>query len=438
MMSNKYIAIDFGSSKITALAAEVNPNRTLNVLAYESKPSDDIKYGIISQVSGAAFKVSELLKLIQNSSKINEITQVSVSVGAKSMKMIKVNVHKSVGASGVVSEMLINELKKECEQKVAKNETVVFDITPHYYELDGRRTDEPLNKNAKQISAFYTVIYGHNLITDGIDRCMERTGILVEHSSVSVEALAAAVLDEKMRENGCALINFGADTTTLAIYKNDILQQMIVVPLGGENITKDIEELGINHQYAERLKCVTGFALVSKVDNPLLVEVPSVDPDKPHVQISTKFLATIIESRIEEIIQPLLDAIDSYDEPLDAGITITGNASKMKFLKDFIQEKTGLEVHVGNHSEWLSEKTDKKYSDISFSQLIGTIVLHHEYRLAHPVEVEIPNKKKPKLPSGNKIRKFVDNALINFFGDDDNHMDQNTNQKELKTPNSKK
>ena len=437
MMLNKYIAIDFGSSKISALAAEVNPDRTLNVLAYETKPSDDVKYGIISQVSGAAFKMSELLKLIQNSSKINDISQVSVSIGAKSMKVIKVGVHKSVGASATVSEALMEELRRECEQKVAKEKIAVFDITPLYYELDGRRTDEPLKKNARQISAFYTVVYGHNMILDGIDRCMDRTGILVEHSSVSVEALSAAVLDEKQREDGCALINFGASTTTLAIYKNDILQQMIVVPLGGVNITKDIEELGISRQYAERLKCATGFALESKVVKPVLVEIPSVDPDKSLVKISTQFLATIIESRIEEIIQPLLDAISDYDELLDAGIVITGNGSKMKCLAELIAEKSGLNVQIGDHTEWLSEKTDKRYSDTSYSQLIGTIILNHEHRLINPAEVEVVSKKGLKLPKG-KLRDRIDNFIGTFFGEDDNKMDQMSSQKDAHNPKTEK
>ena len=148
-------------------------------------------------------------------------------------------------------------------------------------------------------------------------------------------------------------------------------------------------------------------------------------------------MATIIESRTEEIIQPLLDAIENYDESLDAGIIITGNASKMKFLKDFIVEKTGLEVHIGDHSEWLSDKTDKKYSDTSFSQLIGTIVLNHEHRLAHPIEVLTTKKKKTKLPKRN-VRAYLDGLIGDFFGEDDNHMDQKTNQKEVKTPNSEK
>ncbi len=64
---NKYVAIDLGSSRISAMAAEVQPNGMLKILAIESKAADDVKHGIVEQVSGAAFKVNEVLKLIQNS-----------------------------------------------------------------------------------------------------------------------------------------------------------------------------------------------------------------------------------------------------------------------------------------------------------------------------------------------------------------------------------
>ena len=75
MISNKYVAIDLGSSAISALAAEVQPDGALKILGVESKPSDDVKHGIVEHVSGAAFKVNELVKWLQNSSKIPEVEQ---------------------------------------------------------------------------------------------------------------------------------------------------------------------------------------------------------------------------------------------------------------------------------------------------------------------------------------------------------------------------
>ena len=142
-MLNKYVAIDLGSSKITALAAEVQADNTLKILAVESKPSDDVKHGIIEQLSGAAYKISELTRLIQNSARIHDIDQVSVSVGAKSMRSTSVTISRFVGASKTVSDQLIYEMNEECIKKVQKEDISVFDVIPLYYELDGHRTDEP-------------------------------------------------------------------------------------------------------------------------------------------------------------------------------------------------------------------------------------------------------------------------------------------------------
>ncbi len=417
MILNKYVAIDLGSSKITALAAEVQADNTLKILAVESKPSDDVKHGIVEQVSGAAFKISELTRLIQNSARIHDIDQVSVSVGAKSMKSTSVTISRFVGASKTVSDQLIYEMNEECIKKVQKDNIAVFDVIPLYYELDGHRTDEPTDKKATQITARYTVVYGSSTIKEELERCFERTGLIVECNPVAAECLSTAVLEENERENGCALINFGAATTTLAIYKNDTLQQMLIVPLGGKNITKDIQELGISESHAERLKCIKGFAMERLVEDPIFVQIPSIEDEKPPVKISTKFLATIIEARLEEILQPILNKITAFPDTLEDGIIITGGASKLKQLIDFVSEKTEMNVRFGSHAEWLTDKTIEKYLDTDLSQLVGTILLHHEFRQQHPVEEKKAVKKEPKLPKKG-IKDRIANGFINFFGDE--------------------
>jgi len=416
MMSNKYIAIDVGSSKISALAAEVQPDNTLKILADEFKASDDVKNGIVEQVSGAAYKISELYKLIKNSSKSHDVDQVSVSIGAKSMKSLNMSISRFVGASKTVSESLIFEMTEECTRKVQRENVAVYDVIPVYYELDGHRTDEPVNKKAVQIIGNYTVIYGSKTISESLDRCFERTGIITECTPVAIESISAAVLDEEERENGCALINFGASTTTLAIYRNDVLKQMLVVPLGGKNITHDIQELGISEMHAERLKCLKGCALESMVEEPVLVQIPAVGGELPPVKISTQFLATIIEARLEEILKPVFNAIQNFPEPLDGGIIITGGASKLNHLTEFIYEKSDLNARTGNHTDWLTDKTPAKYHDTIYSQLVGTIILNHEYRQSHPVE-ETKVQKPVKLPTKN-IKDRITTGLINFFGDE--------------------
>lgn len=418
MISTKLIAIDFGSSRISAMAGEVLDNGALRITSEESKHSEDVKWGIVEKPTGASFKVSELLKLLKNSSKSTDITQVSVSVCAKSMKQQQFSVSRFVGKTNIVTEELLMEMLNECERKNQSSETTIFDITPVSYFVNGTLCDDPVGKNASQITANYNVIIGNENIKTELYRCFDRTGIVLEYTPLAIDALSTVLLEDQDREAGCALINFGATTTTLAIYHQGILHDLLVVPLGSKNITKDIQELGISEAHAERLKCVTGTALESLVSNPIYVQIPSVEENGSPVRISTKFLATIIESRLEEILHPIFNVISNLSFALDAGIIITGGGSKLKDLIEFINEKSGIYARFGDHSDWLTEDTDNRFFDPSYAQSIGTILLTHEYRKEHPIEITIAEpEKKPKLPKKRFTEKITE-KIFDFFNND--------------------
>jgi cell division protein FtsA len=418
MISNKLIAIDFGSTRISAMAAEVLDNGAVKILSEESKTSDDVRWGIVEKPSGASFKVSELLKLLKNSAKMPDISQVSVSVGAKSMKQVSVSVSRFVGKPNVVTENLLTDMLEECERKYQNPDITIFDVIPVSYLLDGKRMDEPVGQSAVQVSATYNVIFGNSIIKSELERCFDRTGIVLEYHPLAAEALATVVLEEQEREVGVALINFGATTTTLAVYHDGALQNLLVIPLGAKNITKDIQELGINEVNAERLKCLKGCALESKVADPMYIQITALEEGHPPVKISTQFLATIIEARLEEIMLPIIDTISKLPFSLDAGIVITGGGAKLKNMIEFIAEKTSIYARFGDHSEWLADGTPEKYHDTSYAQLIGTILLTEEYRKEHPIEETVKEpEKKPKLPK-RKFGDKISESFFNFFNDD--------------------
>jgi cell division protein FtsA len=196
------------------------------------------------------------------------------------------------------------------------------------------------------------------------------------------------------------------------------LQQLLVIPLGSKNITKDIQELGINENNAERLKCLKGYALESMVEEPMYIQIAALEEGQPPVKISTKFLATIIEARLEEILHPAFEIIRNLPFSLDAGIVISGGGAKLNNVIDFIAEKTGIYARFGDHTEWLADGVPEKFNDPAYAQLIGTILLTHEYRKEHPIEETIKEpEKKPKLPKKNFGEKLT-NRFFDFFSDE--------------------
>jgi len=418
MITNKqFIAIDLGSTCITAMAGEMQPDGSLKILGLESKSADDVKYGIVEQRTGASSKVIDLKKLLQNSSNIKEISMVSVAIGAKTMKLAAVSVSRFVGKSNIVSDALLVSMLDECKRNFQHPSLTIFDIIPTSYYLDNNRLDDPVGKSGVQITGNYHLVVGSTLIKENLEGCFDRTGLLLEHTPLAIEALSTVLLEDEERENGCALINLGATTTTLAIYFEGALQQLLVVPLGAKNITKDIQELGISETNAERLKCLKGCALESFIDEPINIQIPSIDFTEPQIKISTKFLATIIEARLEEILQPIFKIITSLDHPITGGIVLTGGGAKLNNIIDFFVEKLSINTCIGNHSEWLSDDTDTKFFDPSYSQLVGSILLTNEYREDHPIEETVKEpSKKPKLP--NKFGEKITQRVFDFFNDE--------------------
>lgn len=419
MISNKqFIAIDLGSTRISAMAAEIQPDGALKILGEESKLADDIKHGIVEQRTGASSKVMELKKLLQNSSKIKEISMVSVGIGAKTMKLVTGTVSRFVGKPNIVTDLLLAEMLEECKRNFQHPNFTIFDIIPTSYHLDNKRMDEPVGKKGAQITGNYHLVVGSSIIKENLDGCFDRTGLLLEHTPLAIDALSTVLLEEEEREDGCALINLGATTTTLAVYSEGALQKLLVVPLGARNITKDIQELGITEGNAERLKCLKGNALESLEVDPIYVQIPSIEAMNPPVRISTKFLATIIEARLEEIMQPIFDEITNLQFPLGAGIVLTGGGSKLTNILNFVEEKTDIQSRFGDHSEWLSDNTDERFFDPCYAQLIGAILLTNEYRKEHPIEeTEKEPSKIPKLPN-KRLSDKISQRVFNFFNDD--------------------
>lgn len=428
MKDNELVAIDFGSSRILAVAAEIQKNGAIKILAAERKKTDAVSKGLIEQKTSAAFTVNELQKLIQNSSKISNVNQVAVSINARSMRSELATQNLQLGLRAI-NEKMLDELVDECfdEARLVLDDKEAYEFYPSAYYIDGGKVENPIGKRGQTFDIDYNVVIGKKEIKTKLNDCFDRTGIVIEDCSLAVEALSTVLLEEWERKNGCAIINFGADTTSLAIYSEGILQDMLVVPFGARTITNDICELGISEKNAELLKLRKGVAMEKYLENPVNVQFPSVDAEGESVKISTRFLARIIEARLEEILEPIFFKINKFNLELEGGIVITGGGSKLNYILELIKERTQLEVRYGNHSEWLSDDVDECFFDPEYAQIIGTIVLANENRKNPQKLVE---KKKPKIKG--HILDSLTQGFINFFNDDENKQNEKKSKSQQK------
>ena len=97
-----------------------------------------------------------------------------------------------------------------------------MDVIPNEYTIDNHLETQPKGTYASEIEAHLQLVVGRPSIKKNINRCIvERLKLPIAGYIMSVHADAAALLDDEEKSLGCALINFGAGTTTLSIYKDN-------------------------------------------------------------------------------------------------------------------------------------------------------------------------------------------------------------------------
>ncbi len=411
------VAIDLGSTQITAMAAQEQPDSTLKIIAVERKEVNVIRRGVIENSSVVAIKVKDVIEKL--GLKLGALfIPVFVSLGGHKMKLINFTVNHTLDHSQVVSPQVLERFQQECRAKFEQqnSDTCVLDIIPDsYINEKGEEINDIVGHKTKHIKINYTVIYGQTALKTGVEGCIDRAGHSIDHYALKTDALSTALLNNEEREDGVAIIDLGGETTTLSVYYEGKLRELHVVPLGGRNITKDIEYWEISEEYAEKLKKVKGYAAQEYVERNEEINIPNVEPNQASVRVSTINLAHAIEARLAEILNPIFKKINELPFDIKSGIVLAGGGSMLKGVVEYIETHTQLPVSIGSHREWLTEETPEYLEMPLYSQLIGMLAIGMQFRKEMG---EQKPKKEPKVKKTGFVQKFTNYSkekIDNFF-----------------------
>ncbi len=407
------VAIDLGSGMIRAMAAEVNPDGTLHILGVEEvSKSRAMQKGIIENSSEVSASIRQILTLLRNriGMRSDEIIQSAfVSVGGHKLQTVTVQASRDLLSYSYIPEKRYKEMEEECKTKLETRypEIVVFGVEPILYILDDEaQTEKPTeNQKAHKITIQYNAFICSKDCMDGITGSTDRAALAVEKHFSKSEVLATALCQERDLHEGVAIIDMGYQTTTLSIYKEGRCRMTYVVPRGGYHITRDIQDMQISMNDAEKAKIRFGSALESCVSQTRTLSIRSAKDPNERVQLSTPLLARIIEAQLRETFAPIMQRLSVFQSGATlAKIYLTGGGAMLRDIIPFMETLTTLPVEYGSHYDWLEESTDEVFDQPDYASLVGTLLLGDTYRKEH--EDEQP--KKPKIPT------FTE-TIINIF-----------------------
>ena len=323
------VAIELGSSKMTGIAGQKNLDGSINVLAViKEDASSFIRKGVVYNIDKTAQCLTNIIKKLENQLK-TEIIQVYVGVGGQSIRSVRNVITKDLPADTIITQDMVIELM-DANRNMKYQDQEILDAAVQEYRVDSQFQIDPVGIQATRLEGNFLNILERKAFYRNLNKCFEVAGINVAEMYLAPLALADSVLTEAEKRSGCALVDIGADTTTVSVYSKNILRHLAVIPLGSNNITKDIATLQMEESDAEKLKLKYGSAFTdnSDIDNNLMY---SIDAER---QVESRKFIEIVEGRMEEIIENVWYQIPSdYYDKLLGGIILTGGGSNMKNIE---------------------------------------------------------------------------------------------------------
>ena len=333
------VAIELGSSKITGIAGKKNLDGSISILAVVQEDSTScIRKGVVYNIDKTVMCLTNIIKKLETTLK-SKISQVYVGVGGQSIRSMKNVIVKEMETETVVTHEMVNELMDN-NRNMSYPEQEILDAATQEYKVDQQYQLDPVGIQCSRLEGNFLNILWRKSFYRNLNKCFDQAGIAIAEMYLAPLAMADSVLTETEKRAGCVLVDLGADTTTLSVYYKNILRHLAVIPLGSNNITKDIATLQMEETDAERMKLKYGSAYTdnSDIDNSLSL---SIDQDR---SIMSRDFINIVEGRLQEIIENVWFQVpNEYIDKLLGGIIITGGGSNMRNIESAFRNHTHID-----------------------------------------------------------------------------------------------
>ena len=233
---------------------------------------------------------------------------------------------------------------------VIPHERRILHVLPREFMVDGQEgVREPLGLSGNRLEVNVHVITGAVTSAQNIVKSVNRAGLDVVDIILQPLASSEAVLSQEERDLGVAMVDLGGGTTDLAIFLDGSIRHSAVLPIGGQNLTKDLA-IGLltSQTEAEKIKTQYGVARTELVTGHQIVDVPSVG-DRPARTFSRRDIAEILEPRVDEMFELVRREIvrAGYEGMLGAGVVITGGTSLLDGMLDAAEKVLNLPARRG-------------------------------------------------------------------------------------------
>lgn len=399
----KAAAIDIGTSAIKLLIGEKDLNSgKITILArYQFPHSVGVRKGEIYDPQRVAKNLSLLQEKIQREQGI-KIKKVTVGVGGFHLFSLKSQGLVSVSrADQRISQEDIQRVLQAAQAVNLPLNKEVLEIFPQEFIVDGEGgIKDPLGLRGIRLEAKVILICVFSPVLENLETAILEGGWEIEDVFPLPLASAQSCLSLEQKELGVALVEIGAGTTSVSVFREGYLRELAVFPVGSANITNDIA-IGLRVEIKKAEKIKREFGAFPFFPKKTKRKKEKIEIPEEGISISRTFLENIIKSRVSEIFFEIEKVLKkaSKEKILPAGVILTGGGASLPGLVEFAKQKFKLPCYLAQL------QGIEKIEDLSFSGVAGLLVS----------KFDLIEKGKEKLKERGILREKLEKIIRMFL-----------------------
>ncbi len=346
-----YSAVDIGSSKIYSVVARIGTEGELKVLGTGQVPSQGVQKGRIENIEEVRAAVSASIEEAQRYLGKGVISGVYASVNGSHISCLNTkNMVENPNDIDDLDPTLVDKLIESATPEVDPSQEIIHMI-PMGYVVDGLAlVRNPAGLHAKEVEVESHVVVGDSATLRNTLKVLDSNRVGVGSLVQSSLAAAEATLTGDEREMGAVVVDIGGGTTDVMIYRQGTPWYSSMIPVGGNQLTRDLAvAMRVPFYVAEEIKVKSGAAMPEWVQLSEEVVVPGFE-GQPRRVVKRRDLSEPLHDRVMEILKMVLLRVRQAGlrHIPSGGLVFTGGGAQLDGICGLAHQTFGVPVRLAH------------------------------------------------------------------------------------------
>ena len=225
------VGLDIGTSRVRCVIGEPASDGKMNIVGIGEAESKGLRRGVVTSTESVAESIRRAVGEAERMSGL-DVEMATVNLSGEHLR--GENKNGVVAVAGPEKEITDEDIERAVDSASAMPLTPGWEIVsrlPQEFIVDGQNgITEPVGMNGSRLEALVHIVTSPSAARQNLEKAVTRAGVDVEQLMLEPFAAASSVLTDDDKEYGCAVVNMGAEITSLMIFGRGAVQHTAVFP----------------------------------------------------------------------------------------------------------------------------------------------------------------------------------------------------------------